>query len=145
MLQVELELVFVQDGDIGAQEGGLVVFKALAKVGDVLVRVPWRKLGVLELFLGLDVKGTPCCIEMLEDLEGGGVAVGGVAVLELGVELLVKRVRKVDCDSLEETFANVPTRLHTFPLFFKAFLRVGGSEVGYTRVVAGWFGLFNIH
>ena len=78
-------------------------------------------------------------------MEGGGVAVGGVAVLELGVELLVKRVMKVGCNSLEETFANVPTHLHTSPLFFKAFSLVGGSEVGYARVVACWFGLFDIH
>jgi hypothetical protein len=55
---------------IGLHEGGLVVVQALAEVGDVRVQVPWRKIGVLELLLGLDVKGTPCCIEMLEDLEG---------------------------------------------------------------------------
>ena len=110
----------------------------------VLMRVPWCKVGVLDLFLGLDVEGTPCCIEMLKDLEDGGVAVGGVAVLELRVELLVKCVTKVGCDSLEETFANLPTGLHAFPLIFKAFWRVGGSEVGYAWVIAGWFGLFDI-
>ncbi len=93
----------------------------------------------------MDIEGTPCCIKMLKYLEGGGVAVGGVVVLELGVELLAERVRKVGCDSLEETFVNVPTRSHTFTLFFNAFLRVGGSEVGYARVVAGWFGLCDIH
>ena len=77
---------------------------------------------------------------MLNDLEGGGIVVGGVAVLELRVELLIKRVTKVGCDSLDETFANVPTRPHTFPLFFKVFASVGWSEIGYARVVAGWFG-----
>ena len=48
-----------QDDDIGEHEGGLFVVEALAEVGDVLLRVPWHKVGVIELLLGLDVKGKP--------------------------------------------------------------------------------------
>jgi hypothetical protein len=62
---------------------------------------------------------------VVQDLERGGVAVGGVAMFELGVELLVNCVTKVGSDSLEETLANVPACLHTFPLFFLAFSYVG--------------------
>jgi hypothetical protein len=40
----------------------------------------------------LDVKGTPNHVEVFEDLEGGDVAVGGVPVPELQVELLVNFV-----------------------------------------------------
>ncbi len=41
-------------------------------------------------------------------MEGGGVAVGGVAMFELGVELLVNCITKVGSDSLKETLVNVP-------------------------------------
>ena len=81
---------------------------------------------------------------MVKDLEGVGVAVGGVAIFELGVELLVDCVTKVGSDSLEETLANVPACLHAFPLFFLAFAHMGGSGVINGGVVAVWFGLFDV-
>ncbi len=81
---------------------------------------------------------------MVEDLEGGGVVVGGVAMFELGVKLLVDCVTKVGSDSLEKTLANVPACLHAFPLFFLAFARMGGSGVINSGVVAVRFGLFDI-
>ncbi len=99
---------------------------------------------MLELFLGLDVEGTPCQVKVVEDLEGGGVAVGGVVMFELGVELLVDCVMKVGSDSLEETFANVPACLHMFPLFFLAFAPMGGSGVVNSGIVAVRFGLFDV-
>jgi hypothetical protein len=40
-LQVELELVFVQNGDVRLYEGGLVVVEMLSKGGEVLVAVPF--------------------------------------------------------------------------------------------------------
>ncbi len=80
----------------------------------------------------------------MKDLEGGGVAVGGVAMLKLGVELLVDCVTKVGNDALEETLANVPACLHTFPLFFLVFARMGGSGVIHGGVIAVRFGLFNV-
>jgi hypothetical protein len=51
---------------------------------------------------------------------------------------------KVGSDSLEETLAKVPACLHMFPLFFLAFLRMGGSGVIYGGVVAVQFGLFDV-
>ncbi len=81
---------------------------------------------------------------MVEDLEGGGVGVGGVVMFELGVELLVNRITKVDSDSLEETLANVPACLHMFPLFFLAFAQTGGSGVVNGGILAVWFGLFEV-
>jgi hypothetical protein len=53
---------------------------------------------------------------VVKDLEGGGVVVGGVVMFELGVELLIHCITKVGRDSLEDTLANVPACLHTFPL-----------------------------
>jgi hypothetical protein len=80
---------------------------------------------------------------VVEDLEGGGDAVGSVAMFELGVELLVDCVTKVGSDSLEETLANVPACLLVFPLFSLAFACMGGSGVVNGAVVAVRFGLFN--
>ncbi len=77
-------------------------------------------------------------------MEGGGVAVGGMAMFELGVESLVNCVMKVASGSLEETLANVPACLHVFPLFFLVFAHMGGSGAINGRVVAAQFSLFNV-
>ncbi len=81
---------------------------------------------------------------MVKDLEGSGVAVGDVAMFELGVKLLVNRITKVGSDYLEETLANVPACLHAFPVFFLAFAHIGGSGVVNGGVAAVQFGLFNV-
>jgi hypothetical protein len=49
--------------------------------------------------------------------------------LLIRVVLLVDCVMKVFCDTLEESLSDLPTRLHEFPLFFSAFLRVGSSGI----------------
>ncbi len=122
----------------------MVVIEMLSEGGEVLVAVPFRQVGFLELLLGLEVKGTPCRVEVVEVLEGGGVVVGGVWIFELGVELLVDCVTKVGSGSLEETLANVPACLHAFPLFFLAFLRMCGSGVVNGGVVAVRINLFDV-
>ncbi len=60
MFEIELELVFVGDGDVGSDEGGLVVVEAFAKRGKVLVAIPLRKLGFLEFLLCLYIERAPC-------------------------------------------------------------------------------------
>ncbi len=81
---------------------------------------------------------------MVEDLEWGGVAVGSVAMFELGVELLVDCVTIVGSDFLEETLANIPACLHMFPLFFLVFVHMSGSGVINGGVIAVPFGLFDV-
>jgi hypothetical protein len=60
LLQVELEHFLIQDGDVRLHKGGLVVVETLSNGGEVLVAVPLLEVGILELLLGLGVKGTPC-------------------------------------------------------------------------------------
>ena len=59
-LEIELELVFVGDGDVGSDEGGLVVIEAFAESGKVLEAVPLRKVGIFEFLLCLHIKMAPC-------------------------------------------------------------------------------------
>jgi len=60
LLEIELELVFARDGDVGSDEGGLVVVKSFAERSKVLVAVPFRKVGVLEFLFGLHIERAPC-------------------------------------------------------------------------------------
>jgi hypothetical protein len=89
LLQIKLGFVVIQNGDVGSDEGNLVINKPFAKGSEVLVTVPFCEVGILQFLLWLDVEGTPNCVEVFEDLEGGDVAVGGVPVPELRVELLI--------------------------------------------------------
>ncbi len=56
----------------------------------------------------MDVKRTPLCVEMFEDLDGGCVMVDGVGVLELRVPVFDQGLSEICCDSLEETFSDCP-------------------------------------
>ena len=60
LLDIELELVFVGDGDVGSDEGGLVVVKAFAKRSKVLVVGPLCKVGVLEFLFCFHIERAPC-------------------------------------------------------------------------------------
>jgi hypothetical protein len=60
LLEIELQLVFVGDGYIGSDKGGLVVVKAFTERGKVFVAVPLCEVGVLEFLLCLYVKRAPC-------------------------------------------------------------------------------------
>ena len=60
LLEIELELVFVGDGDVGSDEGGLVLVEAFAECSKFLVAVPLRKVGVLKFLLCLHIKRAPC-------------------------------------------------------------------------------------
>jgi hypothetical protein len=53
----------------------------------VLVAVPFGKVCVLQFLLRPNVEGAPYCVQMLEDLEWGDVAIRRVAMLELRIEL----------------------------------------------------------
>ena len=70
----------------------MVVVQMLAERGEMFVSIPLGVVGVLEGFLGLDIKWTPAVVEMFEDLEGGDVSVRGEPVLELRVILFVKGI-----------------------------------------------------
>ena len=66
-------------------------------------------------FLGMDVKQTPLCVEMVEYLDGCCDAVGGVDAFELGVPVFVKGVLEVCYDTWEETFSYGPRFSCAFP------------------------------
>ena len=80
MLEIELELDFVRDGDVRSDEGSLVVIEAFSERGKVLMVVPLCKVGVVEFLLCLYIKRAPCQINVFKDLEGGCVAVGCVTM-----------------------------------------------------------------
>jgi hypothetical protein len=69
LLEIKLELV------LGADEGSLVVIKALAKSGKVFVAIPFCAVRIFQCFLRLDVKRAPTVVEVLQDLERGDVLV----------------------------------------------------------------------
>ena len=58
--------------------------------------------------------------------------------------MLVDCVAKICCDTLEESFANVPAFVHAFPFFLFAFLRVGGGGVVNYAILGVWFCLLDI-
>ena len=58
----------------------------------MFVAIPFRVVGVLEGFFGLDVERTPSIVEMLEELEGGDVAIRGEPVFELRIILFVEGI-----------------------------------------------------
>ena len=83
LLEVKLELVFVGDDESEALDANLVVVEAFSEGCEVDLTVPLCVVCQAQIFLGVDVERTPSCFEMLEDLYGGCVAVGGVDALEL--------------------------------------------------------------
>ncbi len=75
LFEIKLELVLIRDRDVGVDEGLLVILKALAESGKVFVAVPFCVVRVFQCFLCLDVKRSPTVVEVLQDLEEGGVLV----------------------------------------------------------------------
>jgi hypothetical protein len=53
------------------------------------------------------VKGAPCRVQMLEDLEWGDVVIGQVAMPELGIKLFFESIAKVRGDALQESLPNI--------------------------------------
>jgi hypothetical protein len=70
LLEVKLQFVLVGDGDVGADEGALVVIQALAERGEMFIAIPFCVVRVFQCILGLDVEWAPTIVEMLQDLEG---------------------------------------------------------------------------
>ena len=60
LLKIELEFVIVRDGDVGSDEGSLVVIKSFAKRSKVLVAVPLCKVGIFEFLFCLHIERAPC-------------------------------------------------------------------------------------
>mgnify|MGYP006193057191 CR=1 FL=1 len=75
---------------------------------------------------------------MLEDLEGGNVAVRREAMLELGVILFVQGVAQIVNDAAEETLTDEPRLSDGFPFLFHSLARVGGRQVCDGRIVGRW-------
>ena len=87
-------------------------------------------------FLGKDVEQIPLCVEMLEDLDGGCVAVGGVDALQLGVPVFAKGVSEVCCDTLEETFLYGPSFARAFSSLLHLFSCMSCCGVGDSGVIS---------
>jgi hypothetical protein len=81
---------------------------------------------------------------VVENLVQSGVAVCGVTMLQLGVELLVECIAEVGDDTLQEPLADVPACVDAVPLLFQSFVRVGGSGVGDRGVVGVGLGLLDV-
>ncbi len=82
-LEVELKFVFVRDGYIGSDESALFVVQTFAECSEVLVPIPFCVVGVFQCFPGFDVERAPAAVKMVQDLEGGDVAISREAILEL--------------------------------------------------------------
>ena len=79
-----MELVFVADDDAQLVESTLLFVELHAKGSNVhLAVVPIRIEFLLEDLACLDIERAPTSLEMLKDLDGGGVAIGSIDVLEL--------------------------------------------------------------
>jgi len=76
-------------GKVVALDANLIVIEAFSEGREVDLTVPLCVVRQALIFLGVDVERTPLCVQMLEDLDGGCVAVGGVDALELGVPVFV--------------------------------------------------------
>jgi hypothetical protein len=87
-----LELVVVNNGDIGSDEGALIIIEALPKCREVFVSVPFCVVFIFWDLLCLDVEGTPAFVQMLQDLEWSNVGICREAMFELGIILFVKSV-----------------------------------------------------
>ena len=84
MLQVKLKLIFVADDDSQTVKATLLLVELHAERCEVrLAAVPIGIELLLEDLASLDVERAPSSIEMPEDLDWCGVAVGSVDVLEL--------------------------------------------------------------
>jgi hypothetical protein len=81
---------------------------------------------------------------MLEDLEWCDVAVRQVAMFWLQVELLIKRIARVCCDTLQESLLNVPAGVGMFPLLFKLLSCVGRCGNSDGRVIGVRFVLVDV-
>jgi hypothetical protein len=83
LLQIELEFVFVGDVDPKAFDAKLFVIETFSKGGEVHIAIPFGPTLGLDVLLGMHIKQTPLCVQMLEDLDGLHIPVGGVKVLKL--------------------------------------------------------------
>jgi hypothetical protein len=82
LLQIELEFVFVGDVDPKTFDANLFVIEMCSKGGEVHIPITFGPIFGLEELLGMHIKWTPSCVQMLEDLDGLHILVGGVKVLK---------------------------------------------------------------
>ncbi len=82
MLKIELEFVFVGDFDPETLDTNLII-RPFSEGGAVHIAIPFGPIFGLEELLGIHIRRTPLCVQMLEDLDGLQILVGGVKVLKL--------------------------------------------------------------
>jgi hypothetical protein len=76
---------------------------------------------------------------VLEELDGGHVAVGCVDVLELGVPVFVQGVAHICYDTTEESFPDGPGFVCALPLLFHTFLGMCHGSICDCRIVVAGF------
>jgi hypothetical protein len=80
LLQIELEFVFVGDVDPIMFDTYLFVLETFSKGGEVHVATPFGPIFGHGELLGVLIERTPLCVQMLEDLDGLYMLVGGLKV-----------------------------------------------------------------
>jgi hypothetical protein len=81
--QIELEVVFVGDVDPKVFDANFSIIKTFSKGGDVYIPIPFGPILDLDELLGVHIKWTPSYVQMLEDLDGLHILIGGVEVAKL--------------------------------------------------------------
>ncbi len=83
LLQLELDFVFVGDVDAKVFDANLFVIETLFKDSEVYIAISFGPILSLDELLGMHIKWAPWCVQMLQDLNGLHISVGGVEVIKL--------------------------------------------------------------
>ncbi len=83
MLQIELEFDFIGDVDPKMFDANLFFINMFSKGSEVYIAIPLGPILGLDELLGVHIKWTPLCVQMLKDLDGLHFLVGSVKVLKL--------------------------------------------------------------
>ncbi len=79
-----MEFVFIRDVDPKTFDANLFIIKTFSKSSEVYIAIPFGPILGLDELLGMYIKRTPSCVQMLKDLDGLYIlVVSGVKVLEL--------------------------------------------------------------
>jgi hypothetical protein len=58
----------------------------------MFVAVPLGVVGIFQCLLHFDIKGAPVVVQMIQDLEGGDIAVCCEEMFQLGITMFVKGI-----------------------------------------------------
>ncbi len=106
---------------------------------EVHIAIPFSPIFGLEELLGVHIDRTALCAQMLMDLDGLHLSVGGEEVLKLWIPVLTQGVAHIGCNAMEESFPDGPLFSVLLLFLFHAFPCLSGCGVIDSWIV--WSGL----